>query len=84
MSTYFIYKINKISNRKYEIDIENIEIQNDNILILNYPQKGDQLLNLSFQMLNVGIQTFNIEEKFMIMNSNSIKFYMQFKEIIEK
>ena len=57
-----------IDNMK--LQIENIEIQNNNAmnpLIMN--QIGDQLLNLSIQMLNNGIQYFN-NFKYLSMNIN--------------
>ena len=70
----------QIENMK--LQIENIEIQNDNILMMNNPQKGEQLLNLSIQMLNAGIQTFDIGEKYMIMNTS--KFYEPLRQISEQ
>ena len=57
-----------IDNMK--LQIENIEIQNNNAmnpLMMN--QIGDQLLNLSIQMLNNGIQYFN-NFKYLSMNIN--------------
>ena len=56
-----------IDNMK--LQIENIEIQNNNAmnpLMMN--QIGDQLLNLSIQMLNNGIQYFN-NFKYLSINS---------------
>ena len=57
-----------IDNMK--LQIENIEMQNNNAmnpLMMN--QIGDQLLNLSIQMLNNGIQYFN-NFKYLSMNIN--------------
>ena len=57
-----------IDNMK--LQVENIEMQNNNImnpLMMN--QIGDQLLNLSIQMLNNGIQYFN-NFKYLSMNIN--------------
>ena len=53
-----------------KLQVENIEIQNNNAmnpLMMN--QIGDQLLNLSIQMLNNGIQYFN-NFKYLSMNIN--------------
>ena len=57
-----------IDNMK--LQVENIEMQNNNAmnpLMMN--QIGDQLLNLSIQMLNNGIQYFN-NFKYLSMNIN--------------
>ena len=58
-----------IDNMK--LQVENIEIQNNNNAMnpLMMNQIGDQLLNLSIQMLNNGIQYFN-NFKYLSMNIN--------------
>ena len=69
-----------IDNMK--LQVENIEIQNNNImnpLMMN--QIGDQLLNLSIQMLNNGIQYFN-NFKYLSMNIN--QYYEKLKVISQQ
>ena len=69
-----------IDNMK--LQMENIEMQNNNAmnpLMMN--QIGDQLLNLSIQMLNNGIQYFN-NFKYLSMNIN--QYYEKLKLISQQ
>ena len=62
-----------------KLKIDNISIQNNIMFMMNAPI-GGQLINLSMQMLNTGIQTFNIG-KIMMMNMNMDNYYEQLKKI---
>ena len=62
-----------------KLQIDNISMQNNNMFMMNAPI-GGQLINLSMQMLNTGIQTFNIG-KTMMMNMNIDNYYEQLKKI---
>ena len=65
-----------------KLQVENIEMQNNNAmnpLMMN--QIGDQLLNLSIQMLNNGIQYFN-NFKYLSMNIN--QYYDKLKLISQQ
>ena len=69
-----------IDNMK--LQIENIEMQNNNAmnpLMMN--QIGDQLLNLSIQMLNNGIQYFN---NFKYLSININQYYEKLKVISQQ
>ena len=72
----------QIENMNLQID--NIQSQN-NIMNMNMMsnQIGEQLLNLSFQLLNTGIQAFNAGKNMItIMDTN--KFYERLKNISEQ
>ena len=71
----------QIDNMKFQI--ENIEAQNNNMMnpMMQTNQIGDQILILSMQMFNTGIQTFNIG-KTLSMNLN--KYFDQLKKISEQ
>ena len=72
----------QIENMNLQID--NIQSQN-NIMNMNMVsnQIGEQLLNLSFQLLNTGIQAFNAGKNMItIMDTN--KFYERLKNISEQ
>ena len=69
-----------IDNMK--LQVENIEMQNNNAmnpLMMN--QIGDQLLNLSIQMLNNGIQYFN---NFKYLSININQYYEKLKVISQQ
>ena len=69
-----------IDNMK--LQVENIEMQNNNAmnpLMLN--QIGDQLLNLSIQMLSNGIQYFN---NFKYLSININQYYEKLKVISQQ
>ena len=66
-----------------KLQIENIEMQNNNIMnkmMMNNPI-GDQMLNLSIQMINTGLQTFKSGK---YMSINSIKYFDKLKKISEQ
>ena len=71
----------QVDNMKFQI--ENIENQNNNMMnpMMQTNQIGDQILILSMQMFNTGIQTFNIG-KTLSMNLN--KYFDQLKKISEQ
>ena len=65
-----------------KLQVENIEMQNNNAmnpLMMN--QIGDQLLNLSIQMLNNGIQYFN---NFKYLSININQYYEKLKVISQQ
>ena len=66
-----------------KFQIENIEIQNNNMMnpMMQMNQIGDQLLILSLQMINTGIQSFNIGKNISI---NLDKYIDQLKTISEQ
>ena len=69
----------KIQGIKAQID--NMRLQIENIVTQNYNimnSTGDQLLILSMQMLNTGIQTFNVGKSLSI---NLEKYYEQLEKI---
>ena len=69
-----------IDNMK--LQVENIEMQNNNVmnpLMMN--QIGDQLLNLSIQMLSNGIQYFN---NFKYLSININQYYEKLKLISQQ
>ena len=69
-----------IDNMK--LQIENIEIQNNNPMFqMMMNPVGDQLLNLSIQMLNSGFQLFNYAIN---LTMNGSKFFMQLQKISEQ
>ena len=68
----------QIENMNLQID--NIQNQNNIMDMMNNNQIGEQLLNLSFQLLNTGIQSFN-EGKNMITIIDTNKFYERLKNI---
>ena len=70
-----------IDNMK--LQIENIEIQNNNAMnpLMMMNQIGDQLLNLSIQMLNNGIQYFN---NFKYLSININQYYDKLKVISQQ
>ena len=70
----------QIDNMKFQI--ENIETQYNNMMnLMMLGQIGDQLLALSMQMLNTGIQTFNIGKN---LTFNIDKYFNQLKTITDQ
>ena len=59
--------------------MNNIQIQSYNLLLMNTNQIGEQLLNLSIQLLNDGIQAFNIGKSMITMTN--IDFWVQLQNI---
>ena len=71
-------------------ELNNIKLQIDNIANMNfminpllYNELGDKLMTLSIQIINIGIQAFNIGSS-MIINNNRLKYYPQLKNISDK
>ena len=65
-----------------KLQIDNISMQNNNMFMMNAPI-GGQLINLSMQMLNTGIQTYNIGKSIML-NMNMDNYYEQLKKVSEQ
>ena len=81
-----IFRIQGIKSQieNMNLQIDNIQSQN-NIMNMKMvsSQIGEQLLNLSFQLLNTGIQAFNAGKNMItIMDTN--KFYERLKNISEQ
>ena len=71
----------QIENMKLQID--NIEMQNQNMnpMLMGPSIIGEQFLNLSIQLFNAGIQTFNTSKIFVM---NIDKYIQQLKNISEQ
>ena len=82
MDTYLQIQGIKLQLDNAKSQLESIEKQNNNVMnnMMNNPI-GDQLLNLSIQILNTGIQTFHAGKNISI---DSNKFYKQLKKISEQ
>ena len=72
---------NELSNIKFQID--NIANMNFMINPLLYNELGDKLMTLIIQIINIGIQAFDIGSS-MLYNNNRLKYYPQLKNISDK
>ena len=59
-------------------------MQIDNSMMTNPSIIGEQVLNISMQMFNAGIQAFNTEKNMNMMMMNLQNFYNQMKTISEQ
>ena len=72
-------------------ELNNIKLQIDNIANMNfminplfYNELGDKLMTLSIQIINIGIQAFDIGSNMIYNNNNRLKYYPQLKNISDK